>query len=110
MTKIVETSLDDHSRSRYTSLVHKHYSIAQLIFIIATLSSFILKKLYKYFSTTHSITEEIRNDFPKSIPPSTDSSIAPPTAIVPPIPSSYVLQTVNHSVCKNSLSCPMTNF
>ena len=39
MTKLVETPLDDHSRSLYTALVHKHYSLAQLNFIIAKLSS-----------------------------------------------------------------------
>ena len=44
MNKLVETPLDDHSRSLYTALIHKHYSLAQLNFIIAKLSSFILKK------------------------------------------------------------------
>ena len=43
MNKLVETPLDDHSRSLYTALIHKHYSLAQLNFIIAKLSSFILK-------------------------------------------------------------------
>ena len=42
--------------------------------------------------------------------PSTDSSTAPPTAIVPPIPSSYVLQTVNPNICINSFSCPTDKF
>ena len=45
MNKSVETPLDDHySRSLHTSLVHKHSSLAQLNFIFAKLSSFILKK------------------------------------------------------------------
>ena len=44
MNKLVETPLDDHSRSLYTALIHKHYSLAQLNFIIAKFSSFILKK------------------------------------------------------------------
>ena len=44
MNKLVETPLDDHSRSLYTALIHKHFSLAQLNFIIAKLSSFFLKK------------------------------------------------------------------
>ena len=43
LNKLVETPLDDHCRSLYTSLVHKHYSNEQLDFIIAKVSSFILK-------------------------------------------------------------------
>ena len=53
MTKLVETPLDDHSRSLYTALVHKHYSLAQLNFIIAKLSSFILKKTIQIFLIKH---------------------------------------------------------
>ena len=37
MNKLMETPLDDHSRSLYTALIHKHYSLAQLSFIIAKL-------------------------------------------------------------------------
>ena len=44
LIKLVETPFDDHSRTLYTSLVHKHYSIAQLILIIAKLSSFLYSK------------------------------------------------------------------
>ena len=57
MNKLVETPLDDHSHSLYTALVHKHYSFAQLNFIIAKLSSFILKKQYKYFPLTNRISD-----------------------------------------------------
>ena len=35
MPRLVETPLDHYSRSLYTSLASKHYSIAQLNFIIA---------------------------------------------------------------------------
>ena len=38
MNKLVETPLDYHSRSLYTALIHKHYSLAQLNFLIAKLS------------------------------------------------------------------------
>ena len=43
MNKLVETPLDDHSRSLYTALVHNHHSLSHLNFFIAKLSSFILK-------------------------------------------------------------------
>ena len=60
MNKIVDASLDDHSRYSSTSLAHKYYSIAQLSFIIAKPSSFILKKKqYKYFPATTDIPDEI---------------------------------------------------
>ena len=36
MNKLVETPLDDHSRSLYTALVRKHYSLAQLNFLLQT--------------------------------------------------------------------------
>ena len=104
MCKIVETPLDHLSRSLYTSLGSKHHSIAHLNYITAKLSSFILNKQYKYFPSTQNITEKIQNALPKHIPSSTDFSNAPPTAIVPPIPSYYVLQTVNTNVCINSFS------
>ena len=52
------------------------------------------------------ITEEFINALPKQVSLCTDSSIAPPTAVVPPISSSYVLQTVNPNVGLNSFSCP----
>ena len=87
--------LDDHSCSLYTSFVHKRHSyniaIAQLTFIIGKLSSFILNKQYQYFPTAHNITEDIKNALPKHIFSSNDPSIAPPTAVVTPTPSSYVL-------------------
>ena len=51
MNKLVETPLDYHSRSLYTALVHKHYSLAQLNFIIAKISPFILRQAYKDFLT-----------------------------------------------------------
>ena len=109
MNKLVETPLDDHSRSLYTALVHKHYSLAQLNFIIAKLSSFILKKQYKYFSLN--ISEEILQTLPKHTPPNTvtESSQAPPPPI-PPQSNSYVLQTTNPNVCINSFSCPTDKF
>ena len=92
MTKLVETPVDDHSRVLYTSLVHKHNSIAELKFVIAKLSFFILEKqYYKYFPTKHNINDEIIIAFPKHVLPSTDSSFHPPTAVVPPLSSSYVL-------------------
>ena len=52
MNKLVETPLDDTSRSLYSSRVHEQHSIAQLNFIIAKLSSFILKKPIQFFSAT----------------------------------------------------------
>ena len=109
MNKLVETPLDDHSRSLYTALVHKHYSLAQLNFIIAKLSSFILKKQYKYFSLN--ISDEILQTLPKHTPPNTvtESSQAPPPPI-PPQSNSYVLQTTNPNVCINSFTCPTDKF
>ena len=109
MNKLVETPLDDHSRSLYTTLIHKHYSLAQLNFIIAKLSSFILKKQYKYFSLN--VSDEILQTLPKHTPPNTvtDSSQAPPPTI-PPQSNSYVLQTANPNVCINSFSCPTDKF
>ena len=66
MNKLVESPIEDHSRSLYTALAHKHYSLAQLDFIIAKLSSFILKKKrYKYFSLTSNISDEIIQSLPK---------------------------------------------
>ena len=59
VTKLVETPLDDQSHSPYASLVLEHYFIAQLIFVNAKLSSFVLKKQYEYFPITTNITEEI---------------------------------------------------
>ena len=107
MTKLVETPLDDHSRSLYTALVHKHYSLAQLNFVIAKLSSFILKKQYKYFSLN--ISDEILQTLPKHTSPNTTSE---PSHIstIPPQSNSYVLQTANPNVCINSFSCPTDKF
>ena len=112
MNKLVETPLDDHSRSLYTALVHKHYSLAQLNFIIAKLSSFILKKQYKHFSLTSNISDEIVQSVPKHNPPSTISepTTVPPPTFLPPPASSYVLQTANPNVCINSFSCPTDKF
>ena len=81
MNKLVETPLDDHSRSPNTSLVHKHHSLAQLNFIIAKLSSVILKKQYKYFPTTHFVSDEITQSLTKHIPP---SSTVPELSTFPP--------------------------
>ena len=83
MNKLVETPLDDHSRSRNTSLVHKHHSLAQLNFIIAKRSSFILKKQYKDFPTTHNVSDEIFQSPTNYIPPSTvpELSTVPPTLL-----------------------------
>ena len=110
MTKLVETPLGDHSRSLNTALIHKHYSLAQLNFIIAKLSSFILKKKqYKYFSLN--VSDEIFQSLPKHTPPNTVSepSQAPSSAIRPPS-TSYVLPTANPNVCINSFSCPTDKF
>ena len=108
MNKLVETPLDDHSRSLYTGLVHKIYSLAQLNFIIAKLSSFIMEKQYKYFPLTNNISDEILHSLLKHNPPSTLSefSTVPPPTLIPPSASSYVLQTANSNVCINSFSCP----
>ena len=109
MNKLVETPLDDHSRALYTALVHKHYSLAQLNFIIAKLSSFILKKQYKYFSLN--VSDEIIQSLPKHTPPhNTSESSQAPTATIPPPSTSYVLQTANPNVCINSFSCPTDKF
>ena len=107
MNKLVETPLDDHSRSLYTALVHKHYSLAQLKFIIAKLSFFILKKQYKYFSLN--ISGEVLQTLPKHTPPNTTSEPSQ-TTIIPPSSNSYVLQTTNPNVCINSFSCPTDKF
>ena len=107
MNKLVETPLDDHSRSLYTALVHKHYSLAQLNFIIAKLSSFILKKQYKCFSII--ISDEILQTLPKHTPPNKISEPSHTTAIRPPS-TSYVLQTANPNVRINSFSCPTDKF
>ena len=109
MNKLVESPLDDHSRSLYTALIHKHYSLAQLNFIIAKPSSFNLKKQYKYFSLN--VSDEILQTLPKHTPPNTvtESSQAPPPTI-PPQSTSYVLQTANPNVCINSFSCPTGKF
>ena len=112
MNKLVETPLDDHSRSLFTALVHKHYSLAQLNFIIAKLTSFILKKQYKYFSLTSNISDGIIQSLPIHNPSSTFSepSTVPPPTFIPPPASSYVLQTANPNVCINSFSCPINKF
>ena len=108
----VETPLDDHSRSLYTFLVHKHYSLAQLIFIIAKLSSFILKKnntniyiLLIMFPT------KLFNLHPNIILQSNVSELStvPSPAFSHPRASSYILQTVNPNVCINSFSCRTDN-
>ena len=49
MNKLVETPLDDHSRSLYPALVHKHYSRAQLYFIIAQTLLVHIKKTIQIF-------------------------------------------------------------
>ena len=107
MNKLVETPLDDHSRSLYTALIHKHYSLAQLNFIIAKLSSFILKKQYKYFSLN--VTDEILQSLPKHTLPNPTSEPSQTTSI-PPQSTSFVLQTANPNVCINSFSCPTDKF
>ena len=110
--KLVETPLDDHSRSLYTALVHQHYSLAQLNSLIAKLSSFILKKQFKYFSLLSNIFDEIIQSLPKHNPQSTISepTTDPPPTFLPPTASSYVLQTANPNVCINSSSWPTDNF
>ena len=109
MNKLVETPLDDHSRSLYTALIHKHYSLAQLNFVIAKLSSFILKKRCKYFSLN--VSDEILQSLPKHTPLNnvSESSQALSSSI-PPNSNSYVLQTANPNVCINSFSCPTDKF
>ena len=111
--KLVVTPLDGHFRTLYTALVHKHYSLAQLNFIIAKLSFFILKKKqYKYFPLTNIISDEILHSPPKHNPPSTHSELSsspPPTLIHPPT-SSFILQTAYPNVCINSFSCPTDKF
>ena len=109
MNKLLETPLDDHSRSLYTALIHKHYSLAQLIFFIAKLSSFILKKQYKYFSLN--VSDEIFQSLPKHTPPNTVSEPSQaPSSTIPPPSTSYLLQTANPNVCINSFSCPTDKF
>ena len=96
MNDLVETPLDDHSRSLYTSLVYKQNSNAQLNFIIAKLSTFVLKKKYKCFPATTKVPDESNKALPKHVPPSTnpDISIVPPPTFIQQYPASYVLQTV----------------
>ena len=105
MNKLVETPLDDHSRSLYTALIHKHYSLAQLNYIFAKLSSFILKKQYKYFSLN--VSDEIFQSVPKHTPPNTVTEPSQdPSSTIPPPSTSYVLQTANPNNCINTFSCP----
>ena len=74
MKKLVETPLGDHSPSLLTALVHKHYFLVQqLNFIIAKLSSFLLKTQYKYFPLANNISDEIIQSLPKHNLPSTIS-------------------------------------
>ena len=87
IAKLAETPLDDHSLSLESSLVQKHYSIAQMTFLIAKLSSFFRKKRYKYSPDTNNITEEINKALPKHIPPTTYPAIAPHPTLVPQPPS-----------------------
>ena len=112
LNKLVETPLDDHSRSLYTALFHKHFSLAQLNFIIAKLSSFILKIQYKYCSLTSNNSDEIIQSLPKHNPPSTifEPTTVPLPTFIPPLASSYVLQTTNPNVCINSFFCPTDKF
>ena len=112
MNELVKTPLVDLSRSLYTALVQKHYSLAQLNFIIAKLSSFILERQYKYFPSTNTISDEVIQSLPKHNPPYTGSellTVPPPTFIHPPS-SSYTLQTANPKVCIKSFSCPTDKF
>ena len=53
MNKLVKTPLDVHSRSLHTSILHEHYSIAQLNFVIAEFSSFILKNTIQIIPSHH---------------------------------------------------------
>ena len=108
--KLVETTLDNHSRSLYTCLVQKN-SIAQLNFIIAKLSSFILNKQNKYLPATTNIPDE-KTALPKHILSYTNleiKTVPPPTFVQQP-PPSYVLQTVDPTVCINSFSYPTDKF
>ena len=103
MNKVVETPLDDHSRSVYTSLVHKRY------FIIAKLSSSIFKKQYNYFPAISNCPDEIKKALSKHLPPSMNleiSIVLLPTFLQQPFPSYVILQTVNPNVCINSSSSP----
>ena len=68
MYKFAETPLDDHSRFLFTSVVHKHYSLAQLNFVIAKHSSFFLKEQYKYSAATTNISEKTIKAFPNNFP------------------------------------------
>ena len=83
MKKLVQTPLDDHSCSLYTSLVFKHYSIAQSNFIIAKIS-FVLKKTMKIFPATTNIPNKNNKALLKLVPPSTNlgiSTLPPPTFV-----------------------------
>ena len=87
-----------------TSLVLKHYSIAQLNFTIAKRSFFVLKKKqYNFFPATTKIPDEINKAFPKHLMPSAnlETSTVPPPIVIQRPSSSNVSQTVNPNVCIN---------
>ena len=71
-----------------------------------------MKKRYKYFPLTNDICDEIIHSLPKHNPPSTHSelSTAPPSTLIHPPASSYVLQTANPNVCIISFSCPTDKY
>ena len=85
MTKLVETPLEDHYRSLYTSLAE---TLLQCSFHLRqTLLLHIEKKQYKDFPPTTNATEEINNTLPKILPPSAttvDTSKTPHSNIVQP--------------------------
>ena len=83
MNILVETPPNDHSLSLYTSLVLERYSIAQYNFIIGKLSSFILKKQYKYFPAIINIPDKINKALLKHVPPSTNLHFESPLPLFP---------------------------
>ena len=71
-----------------------------------------MNKQYKYFPATTNIPDETNKALPKQILSYTNlelTTVPPPTFVQQPSPS-YVLQTVDPTVCINTFSCPTDKF
>ena len=113
MNNRIERPLDDHSRSLYTFLFINTARSHNLTFLF-TLFSFKPKNRYNDFPATTKIPEEKNNALLSLILPHFNTfdtcTNSNHNFIQPPFASSYVLQTVNPDVCKNSVSCRTENF
>ena len=100
LESLLDSPLDDHSRSYYTSIVHHHYSYNELMFILAKLTQYILKKQYKYG------TEAQQNKRPHLAPHTTVQCNS--FDINPTLFTKEILKSLNPYINRNPTINPIT--